>query len=166
MEKYPLIDMTIDEEHETGVEFISFVDQPAIEREWMAFNKTKRLEFKPTDEEKRIVSGAIMVANLPIYRRDQQGEYYVKFSSGAIQKIVERFFKNGLTSRVNLDHDKAVDGVYSWFGSFKVDNDDVWKQVKDGTFRGFSIEGMFTDSASKDLDKELIDKIVKVLSES
>ena len=155
----------------------------------MAFNKTKRLEVKPTDEEKRIVSGAIMVANLPIYRRDQQGEYYVKFSSGAIQKIVERFFKNGLTSRVNLDHDKAVDGVYmiesfiiderkktpegfaelqkgSWFGSFKVDNDDVWKQVKDGTFRGFSIEGMFTDSASKDLDKELIDKIVKVLSES
>jgi len=190
MEKFPLIDMTIDEHEETGVEFISFVDTPAIEREWMAFNKTPRLKFAVKSEEKRIVSGPVMVANLPIYRYDEHnGEYYVKFSSDSIQRIVERFFKNGLTSNVNLDHSEVVEGVYmiesfiiddrkktpegfselpkgSWFGSFKVENDDVWKQVKDGTFRGFSIEGMFTDRAQKELDEDLINKIIKVLSES
>ncbi len=147
MEKYPLIDMTIDDHEETGVEFISFVDQPAIEREWMAFNKTKpKYEFAINSEDKRIVSGPVMVANLPIYRRDEHnGEYYVKFSSDAIQKIVERFFKNGMSNNVNLDHSEVVDGVYmiesfiiddrkktpegfselpkgSWFGSFKVAN--------------------------------------------
>ena len=57
MEKLPLIDMTIDEEHETGVEFISFVDTPAIEREWMAFNKTPRMEFKIKDKENGRTSG-------------------------------------------------------------------------------------------------------------
>jgi len=181
--------MTIDDDHETGVEFISFVDTPAIEREWMAFNKSKpKLEFAVKDKEKRIVSGAIMVANLPIYRNDpENGEYYVKFSSEAIEKIVERFFKNGFSGNVNLDHSEVVEDVYmiesfiiderkqtpkgfselpkgSWFGSFKVENDDVWEQVKNGTFRGFSIEGMFTDKAQKEMDKKLIDRIVKVLS--
>jgi hypothetical protein len=189
MERLPLIDMTIDDEHETGVEFISFVDTPAIEREWMAFNNTPKMQFKVKNEEKRIVSGAIMVANLPIYRRDEHnGEYYVKFSGDAIQKIVERFFKNGMTGRVNLDHNEVVEDVYmiesfiiderkktpegfaelpkgSWFGSFKVENDEVWRQVKDGTFRGFSIEGMFTDRASKELDEELIKKLIKILNE-
>lgn len=189
MDKYPLIDMTIDDHEETGVEFISFVDTPAIEREWMAFNKNKPLDFAVQSEEKRIVSGAIMVANLPIYRRDEHmGEYYVKFSPNSIQKIVERFFKNRMTGNVNLDHEKQVDGVYmiesfiiderkktpegfselpkgSWFGSFKVENDQVWQDVKKGTFRGFSIEGVFTDQAQKELDKKLIDEVIRVLSE-
>lgn len=189
MDKYPLIDMTIDDHEETGVEFISFVDTPAIEREWMAFNKKRPLEFKVQSEEKRIVSGPVMVANLPIYRYDEHmGEYYVKFSPSSIQKIVERFFKNRLTNNVNLDHSDVVDGVYmiesfiiderkktpegfatlpvgSWFASFKVENDEVWAKVKDGTFRGFSIEGMFTDESQKELDKKLIDEVVRVLSE-
>jgi len=190
MEKYPLIDMTIDDHEETGVEFIAFVDTPAIEREWMAFNnQPKPQKYKVQDEEKRIVSGAIMVANLPIYRRDEaMGEYYVKFSPSSIQKIVERFFKNRMTTNVNEMHEKQVDGVYmiesfiiderkktpegfselpkgSWFGSFKVENDEVWAKVKDGTYRGFSIEGIFTDEAEKQLDKELIDNLIRVLSE-
>lgn len=190
MEKYPLIDMTIDDHEETGVEYISFVDTPAIEREWMAFNNTpKHTKFAVQNKEKRIVSGPIMVANLPIYRRDEHvGEYFVKFSSESIQKIVERFFKNGMTSNVNLDHSEVAEGVYmiesfiiderkktpegfgelpkgSWFGSFKVENDAVWEEVKKGTFRGFSIEGMFTDKAQKEMDSMLIERIIKVLSE-
>jgi hypothetical protein len=59
---------------------------------------------------------------------------------------------------------KLPDG--SWFGTMKVDNDEVWQQIKSGEFRGFSIEGIFTDSAKKDLDKKLIDSVIKVLSES
>ena len=190
MEKFPLIDMTIDDHEETGVDFIALVDTPAIEREWMAFNKQQKLEFKVEDEEQRLIMGPIMVSNLPIYRRDEaNGEYYVRFNSDAIKKIVHRYFKNGYTSNVNLDHTTQTDGVYlvesfiiderkrtpegfsklpngSWFGTMKVENDEVWAQVKDGTFRGFSIEGIFTDEKQKDLDKKLIDEVIRVLSEA
>jgi hypothetical protein len=190
MEKFPLIDMTIDDHEETGVEFIAFVDTPAIEREWMAFNAMPKMEFKVANEEKRIVSGPVMVANLPIYRRDEEmGEYYVKFSPDAIQKIVQRFFKNRMTTNVNLMHETPVSDVYmiesfiiderkktpegfstlpkgSWFGSFKVENDEMWAKVKSGEVRGFSIEGIFTDEAQKELDKKLIDEVIRVLSEA
>ena len=54
----------------------------------------------------------------------------------------------------------------SWFGTMKVDNDDVLAEVKKGTFRGFSIEGIFTDAAQRELDKKLIDEVIRVLSES
>ncbi len=131
-----------------------------------------------------------MVASLPIFRRDEHlGEYFVKFEPETIEKIVQRHAKNGFSSNVNLDHETQVDGVYlfesfliddrketpkgfsklpkgSWFGSFKIENDEVWKQVKDGTFRGFSIEGIFTDKATKELDKKLIDEVIRVLSEN
>jgi len=189
-EKFPLINMTIDDHEETGVDFIALVDTPAIEREWMAFNKHTPLEFKVENEEQRLIMGPIMVADLPIYRRDEHmGEYYVRFDSDSIKKIVHRYFKNGYTSNVNLDHQHKTDGVYlvesfiiderkrtpegfsklpngSWFGTMKVENDDVWAEVKKGTFKGFSIEGIFTDKAEKELDKKLIDEIIRVLSES
>ena len=34
--------------------------------------------------------------------------------------------------------DDVPDG--SWFASYYVENDEVWNQVKDGTFKGFSVE--------------------------
>ncbi len=185
--EYPLINMVIDDHEETGVDAIAFVDHPAIEREWMAFNGHKPQTFAVQNEEKRIVTGALMVANLPIYRRDEHiGEYYVKFDADTIMQIAQRFMKNKMTSNVNLDHETQVDGVYmfesfiiderkrtpegfnklpngSWFGSFKVDNDEVWAKVKDGTFRGFSIEGIFTDAATKQLDEQLIKEVERLI---
>ena len=70
MNKLPVIYLTIDEDHETGLDAISLVDHPAIERNWMAFNKVQKFAM---NEEKRIVSGAAMVADYPIYRRDEDG---------------------------------------------------------------------------------------------
>jgi hypothetical protein len=116
------------------------------------------------------------------------GEYYVKFSPDSIEKIVQRFFKNRMTTNVNFMHETPVEDVYmiesfiiderkktpegfselpkgSWFGSFKVENDEMWSKVKSGEVRGFSIEGIFTDEAEKQLDKELIDNLIRVLSE-
>jgi len=186
--KLPLISLTIDEESETGVEFIALVDTPAIEREWMAFGKQTQ-RFKIQDKEKRVVSGAVMVANLPIYREDENGQaFYVKFDPDTIEKIVHKFFKTQPSDAVNLMHETEVEGVYmfesfiiderkrtpegfdklpngSWFGSFKIDNDEVWDKVKDGTFRGFSIEGIFVDKAQQDVDEKLLNEVIRVLSE-
>lgn len=81
----PLINLTIDDAEETGVEFIALVDTPAIEREWMAFNKTKQ-RFQIKDKEKRVVSGAAMISNLPIYRIDENGEPFTLSSHPKLLK--------------------------------------------------------------------------------
>ena len=46
----------------------------------------------------------------------------------------------------------------SWFISMKVENDEVWESVKNGTFRGFSVEGMFDQAEEKYMSdlKELV----------
>jgi len=186
-----LIYLTVDqdEQDETRVEKVSFVDSPAIQRGWMAFNNQQR--FKVQSEDRRIVSGALMVAGLPIYRRDDSGEYYVSFTASAIQSIVYKFMKENRTKEVNEMHETDVDGVFlfesfiidqsrgiktpegfdelpdgSWFGSFKVENDEVWKKVKDGTYTGFSVEGLFTEDMEKNIDERVLAEVIRVLTET
>lgn len=185
-----LIYLTIDEaDDETRVEKVSFVDEPAIQKNWMAFKKQS--SFAVQNEEKRIVSGALMIAGLPIYRRDEKmGEYYVTFSQDAIRSIVYKFMKEARTKEVNEMHSTDVDGVFmfesfiidssrgiktpegfdelpdgSWFGSFKVDNDDVWAKVKSGEFRGFSVEGIFEEAIDKQIDENVLKEVIRVLTE-
>ena len=151
MEKLPVIYLTIDDDHETGLDAISLVDHPAIERNWMAFNKKQRFAI---NEDKQIVSGMAMISDYPIYRKDEDGrEYYVVFDSDSIRKIAYKFMKEGKTNATNG----------SWFVSYKVDNDEVWAQVKDGTFKGFSVEGVFSESRQMEVDKMIIEEIVKAL---
>ncbi len=181
--KLPVIYLTIDDNEEAGVDAVALVDTPAIEREWMAFNKKKTYRFEVTSEDKRIISGPLMVAGLPIYRRDEEGkEYYVVFDANTIRKIVYKYMKQGRTDSVNEMHETALDGVFmfesfiidemkptpkgfselpngSWFGSFRVENDDVWQQVKDGDFKGFSVEGLFSEDREMTIDRQIIEEI-------
>lgn len=147
------------------------------------------LKFK-ADKEKRIISGPLMVAELPIYRRDESGEYYGLFTADDIYNIVKKFFRNNNTAQVNMMHDSQamVSGVYmiesfiidskrgilsptgynltegSWFGSFKVDNEDVWENyIKSGEFKGFSVEGMFKTVAIDKQPQTTIDQIIDVV---
>ena len=140
------------------------------------------MTFKVHDEEKRIVSGFAMMADKPIDRLDDQGNIFqVKFTADSVKNIALSFFKNNLANQTNANHetdnflegvfvfesmiidkarginvpkgfDKAPDG--SWFISMKVDNDQVWQQVLDGTFKGFSVEGMF-DKKNNDFMQDL-----------
>lgn len=151
------------------VNFIGLVDRPAIERNFQAF-KEHKAKFV-TDESRQIISGPAMIADMPLYRNDQQlGEYYVVFDKGAIATIVKKFSARGYMQKFNLFHDdqqqvsdvtifnsfvtdesmgiKAPTGFEdvgegSWFISAQVNNPDVWQKVKDGTIKGFSVEGLF-----------------------
>ena len=154
-------------------------------------DELKSLSLKFTsDVEKRIISGPLMVSNLPIFRKDESGEYYGVFTSEDIYNIVKKFFRNNNTAQVNMMHDSnaMVKGVYmiesfiidskrgiyspagynltegSWFGSFKVDNDDVWENyIKSGEFKGFSVEGLFKTIKMTDKPKSIIDEIIDVV---
>lgn len=188
---YKLI-ISADLEDEAEVDFVALVDRPAIQRNFLAFNS--RQKFEVISEEKKIVSGPLMLADMPIYRSNEEfGEHYVVFDADTIQKIAEKFFKKGYQSNVNEMHDpeKAVDGVTmfeswivnrdmgkmpisgyedvkdgSWFGSFKVENDDVWAKVKDGTFQGFSVEGIFGYSDRVSKEELMVERIKEILQEA
>lgn len=186
--KLPIYKMSISDDEESTVSYVALVDNPATERNWFAFSK--QMKFK-VDEQRRIITGALMVADLPIYRSSEKmGEFYVVFDSHQIEKIVQKFFKQGNTANVNMMHDanKQVDGVYmfesfivdsrrgikapegftgitegSWIGSYKIDNDEVWTSVMNGTFKGYSVEGMFDmEIHKKTQEQEIIDLIDEI----
>lgn len=153
------------------VNFIGLVDRPAIERNFQAFREQQQKAAFVLNEEKRIISGPAMIADMPLYRKDEQlGEYYVIFDKTAIQCIVEKFSAKGYLKNFNLFHnaqqqvsdvtifnsfvsdkelgiapmtgfEDVADG--SWFISAKVNNPDVWAKVKAGSIKGFSVEGLF-----------------------
>lgn len=127
-------------------------------------------QFAIQDEERRIISGVLMMPDTPIYRNDKiRGEYYCTFSKDTIEQIAVAFFDKGFQKNVNFMHDgNIIDGFVlfesfisdserginpmkgfedtpdgSWFGSMKVMNDEAWQLVKSGKFKGFSVEGAF-----------------------
>ena len=154
-----------------GLKCISLVDRPAIERGFLALHAGARpVLCAVADEEKRRVYGVILRANFPIYRKDRErGEYYIAFSPETIRATVEKFFADGRAGEVNRMHapGSEVEGVNlvqmfikdtaagispagfediedgSLFGEYHVVNPEIWAAVKAGTYRGFSIEGIF-----------------------
>ena len=45
--------------------------------------------------------------------------------------------------------------VGSWVIMMKINNDDEWQEVKEGTYKGFSIEGAFQGFEELDANKHL-----------
>lgn len=183
----PVYDALVTDD-ECGMNRISLVDAPAVEADFLAFAKDKHPQmYSVTDEEKRIVRGVIMRADFPIYRRDNRGEYYVIYKADTIRKMAEKYLLESKQNEVNLDHDDdmEVDGVQmvqwfikdteaginpagfediaegSLFAEFHVVNDEVWASIKDGTYKGFSLEGVF--DMQPEQDKSEVESIVESL---
>ena len=51
----------------------------------------------------------------------------------------------------------------SWFGSYKVDNEAVWNDIKAGTFKGFSVEGMFIPERSEDVVEAAMVSLIEAI---
>jgi len=177
-----LIELIIDSEMElSGIDAISIVENPAIEENWIALNEQpKEYRFADVDKEKKIIMGAMLVPDKPIYRRDEEnGEYYIYFSQDTIRKCMEMFFQNGNQSNATFEHQESIKGltvveswivediekdksnlynlnvpVGTWMGTIKVENEVIWKDyIKTGKVKGFSIEGYFADKAKLPLSK-------------
>ena len=166
-----IVELVIDENDlESGIEAVSVVESPAIEENFIALKKHE-LELKEIDKEKRILMGAALVPNKQIYRRnDKNEEYYIYFSEDTVRKASELFLMRSNQNNATYEHDKKLNGMSvveswiiedekldksvkhgfklpkgTWMISMKVNNEDVWKDVKDGKVKGFSIEGYFAD---------------------
>ena len=166
-----IIELILDEENnEIGIEAISVVENPAIEEDFIALN-SNIIELAEADKEKKLLVGALLIPNKPIYRRSGDEEYYIYFSKDTVVKASQMYLMNGNQSKATLEHDHEINGltlveswivedevhdksrkfgmnvpVGTWMGSVKVNNDEVWNDfVKTGKVKGFSIEGYFTD---------------------
>ena len=117
--KLPVFKLRIKQEDESAqaVEYVALVDEPAIEMDWQEFSKQYGFS---ADKERRLLMGALLVADMPIYRKgripntDEMGEYYVMFDKQTIYDIVQKFFRNGYTSNFNIMHDsnQRIKDVY------------------------------------------------------
>ena len=182
----PVYDAIISDE-ETGMFKISLVDDPAVMSNFLAFdNNRKVLMYKVENEEKRLVRGVVMRADFPIYRYDKShGEYYIIYKAEQIRVMAEKYLLESRQNDVNIMHqvDSDVNGVHmvqyfikgdgvsvegfediadgSLFAEFHIVNDAVWEAIKDGSFKGFSLEGVF--DLVPERDKEKVDEIVETL---
>jgi hypothetical protein len=172
------------QDDEDGVFANSLVESPAIERDFVWLNR--EVAFQSVSDEKQLVAGPILVPNKKILRIDGEGKRYsVFFTPETIEMVARKFMKNKYGDEVTLEHGNKTSGVYlteswiieqsakdksniygftlprgTWFGVYKVDDKNIWDKVKDGTFRGFSIEGLFEHKKSNlklSLEKDIND---------
>jgi len=197
-----IVELFIDENDEvSGIEAISVVENPAIEENFIAL-KNQEFKLAEVDKEKRILMGAALIPNKPIYRTNGEQEYYIYFSQATVRKASELFFIKGNQNNSTLEHQLELKGltaveswiveseqdksrmydlnvpIGTWMVSMKVNNDDVWKKVKAGEVKGFSIEGYFADklerpnepvkdkmSEQEEMANELVEELKHILKE-
>jgi hypothetical protein len=187
-----IYELVIEDEELDGCFAISLVEEPAIESNFVFFDKEK-IHFAAVNDEKRLLMGPILIPDKQILRIDGEGmPYHVFFKPETIKRLSEMYLEKKYTDKSTLEHDKKITGVNlveswivesrtkdksamyglsvpvgTWMGTFKVNNDDIWENyVKTGEVKGFSIEGLFGHNlveAAK--DKDYLSKEISDLSE-
>lgn len=161
------VELYIDENGE-WLEKISLVALPAIESNFLCFSKEDTFKFALEDEQ-RIITGPVMIPEKRMLRIDEYGnEYYVYFSAETIKQAAYRWLQENMNHQFNLEHSKntnKIDVIESWIindsrndkaaslgfslpkgtwmMSCKVNDEDLWRSIKEGEYNGFSVEGMF-----------------------
>ena len=165
-----IVELFLDDNEESGIEAISIVENPAIESDFIAL-KSDEIKLAEVDKEKKILMGALLIPNKPIYRKTDGEEYYIYFSRETVLKASQRYLMNGYQGNSTLEHSRNLEGltlveswivedevhdksrkyglnapIGTWMGTMKVNNEDIWNDfVKEGKVKGFSIEGFFAD---------------------
>ena len=149
----------------------------------------KKEDFSDLNNEKRLVTSPVMLAETPILRYNENlGKYYVKFKADTIEKMMKKYFKENKIHKVNTNHDpkSRKDGVYmiesyivgnrnssklfpdlpngSWMATFFIENDEVWEQIKTGEFNGFSLEGFFIEKYEDDMIGRIEEELESIIN--
>ena len=194
-----IVELVIDDDsQELAIDAISLVASPAIEQDFVYFGKEKNnLTFAKVDEEKRMLVSPALIPNKQIFRYDPNtdSEYYVYFSPETVRKASELYLKHNNHHKATHEHQDRVSGVLTveswikegdsdksklygydlpngtWFVKMKITNDDLWQKIKDGSLRGLSIEGYFTDRLQKmsetvPTDEEILSALNEIIKEN
>lgn len=169
--KLPVYEALVTDD-ETGMMRVSLVDAPAVDSDFIRLAKDRPVQmYRVESEERHLVRGVIMRADYPIFRRDDSyGEYYVIYRADTIRRMAEKYLAESRQNDVNVMHEDGSDvqGVRmvqwfikdssagiapegfgdiedgSLFAEYHVTNAEVWDSIKDGTYKGFSLEGIFS----------------------
>lgn len=176
----------------TGVYGISLVNDPAMESMFIALSKEEQFTLKTVDNEQRIVCGAVLIPEKPIYRNQNGKEFNIVFPANTIKLASENFFKKGYQSSSTIEHDidSKIQGVTiveswiktdlvkdksvvygfnepigTWYASMKIDNEEIWTDfVKTGKVKGFSIDGFFDlENVNLKTENNMIEQIVDAI---
>lgn len=175
---FDIVELVIDEENEAiAIDAISLVTSPAIETDFVYFNNEKgKLTLAKIDEEKRMLVSPALIPYKQIYRynANTDSHYYVYFTAETVRQAAEAFIKHHNTNNATVQHEYKVTGVSvieswivedsktdksnlygyelpkgTWFVSMKIENEEVWQQIKSGELKGLSIEGYFVNAAEQ-----------------
>ena len=147
---------------------ISLVESPAIESDWIYFDK-EVIAFASVNNEQRMLIGAILIPEKRILRVDGEGKpYHVFFTKETVKKLAQNYLMKKYTDKATIEHDKKINGKVhlveswikeskldksnsyglnlpegSWVGMFKIADDNIWNDyVKTGKVKGFSVEAL------------------------
>ena len=190
-----IVELILNEEDENaGIDAVSLVEKPAIESDWVALKKHE-VKLKTINEEKRLLMGAALIPNQPIYRKDEKKEYYVYFSADTVRKASELYLKHNNHHKATYEHKDRVSGVLTveswikegdmdkskmygfdlpngtWFVKMKIENEELWEKVKAGELKGLSIEGYFTNKfedmqKQEPTDAEILSALNEIINEN
>ena len=178
------------EDNEDEVFAISLVESPAIESDFIFFDK-EEVMFAATDKEQQMIIGAILLPEKRILRVDGEGQpYHVYFTKETVKKIAQNYLMKKYTDKATLEHDMSIKGVHlveswikdgkldksnnyglnlpegAWIGMFKITDTKIWKDyVKTGKVKGFSIEGLFTHNLIHASKEDILLKDIEDLTE-
>jgi hypothetical protein len=187
-----------DDNQELAIDAISLVHSPAIESDFVFFGKEKsNLTLAKVDEEKRMLISAALIPNKNIVRYDANtdSEYYVWFSKETVRKASELYLKHNNHHKATYEHQDRVSGVLTieswikegdmdksklygfdlpngtWFVKMKIDNEELWQDIKSKKIKGLSIEGYFTDKFEamqkrKPTDLEILSALNEIIREN
>lgn len=177
-----------------GIFAISLVDMPAVERDFVCFKKEdeKYQKFSISNEDEHLVTGVVMLADTPIYRRDGDFEYYLVFTKETIKDMAQKMLQNGTQNNVDLQHDgKLINGISmvelfikdsakgiepnfvsdvpdgSLMATFHVEDEELWQKLHTDEINGFSLEGYFSYSIIENNNmKNNTNKLMKKITET
>jgi hypothetical protein len=195
-----IIELVIqDDNQELAIDAISLVSAPAIEQDFVYFGKEKsNLTLAKVDEEKRMLISPALIPNKNIIRYDANtdSEYYVWFSKETVRKASELYLKHNNHHKATYEHQERVSGVLTveswiiedpkmdkanlygfqlkkgtWMVKMKIDNEELWQDIKRKKIKGLSIEGYFTDKFEamqkrKPTDFEILSALNEIIKEN
>lgn len=173
-----------------GVSAIALVNNPAMRTQMLAFSEDKEVEIMLYDTDKQIIATPIINVDMKVSRFDKKtGEIYdIVFSKLAAEKIAYKYMADKRQNSWNIEHDKrnktnaitlvesyivdrsmgkgvpeqhsfVKDG--SWYGFAKVNDPEIWADIKSGKYKGVSLEGVMYEVPYKE---DIIDEIANLLN--
>lgn len=166
----PLYTANISEDYD-GIYAVSLVDFPATETEWVCFEKMQEQKYSIQDEDQHLLTGPIMLCQTPIYRRTPDGyEFNIIYTKETIKVMAEKMLSDMSHNNIDIQHDgeildkgkvslvelyivdkeKGIDPKfidvpdYSLMATYKVHDDSLWQECKNGKLHGFSLAGYFS----------------------